>query len=79
MQISPTLLPISLKAFGGEADERAGLGSLLGIDTSNMKGMGVGKRATFDVDMQSDDGRINLNCGGGLNPNAQQTQALYGP
>lgn len=70
--------PYLLKAFGGEADERAGLGSLLGIDTSNMKGMGVGKHATFDVDMQSDDGRINLNCGGGINPNAQQAQALYG-
>ena len=43
-----------------------------------MKGLGVGKNATFDVTMTSDDGRINLNCGGGLNPNQQQAQALYG-
>jgi general secretion pathway protein K len=70
--------PYLIKAFGGPADERAGLGSLLGIDVSQMKGMGVGKNATFDVDMKSDDGRININCGGGINPNAQQAQALYG-
>ncbi|MGZ3408348.1 MAG: hypothetical protein ACXVAN_17985, partial [Polyangia bacterium] len=60
------------------ADERAGLGALLGIDATQMKGLGVGKGATFDVTMASDDGRINLNCGGGLNPNQQQSQALYG-
>jgi general secretion pathway protein K len=70
--------PYLMKAFGGESDERAGLGALLGIDVSQMKGLGVGKNATFDVTMTSDDGRINLNCGGGLNPNQQQAQALYG-
>lgn len=77
MQIAD-FAPYLMKAFGGEADERAGLGSLLGFDVSQMKGLGVGKGATFDVTMASDDGRINLNCGGGLNPNAQQAQALYG-
>src|SRR4029078_7549102 len=35
--------PYLMKAFGGASDERAGLGALLGIDTSAMKGMGVGK------------------------------------
>jgi general secretion pathway protein K len=70
--------PYLMKAFGGEMDERAGLGSLLGIDMTQMKGLGVGKNATFDVAMTSDDGRININCGGGLNPNQQQAQALYG-
>jgi len=70
--------PYLMKAFGGASDERAGLGALLGIDVSTMKGLGVGKNATFDVTMTSDDGRININCGGGLNPNQQQAQALYG-
>jgi type II secretory pathway component PulK len=70
--------PYLMKAFGGAADERAGLGSLLGIDTSQMKGLGVGKNATFDVVMTSDDGRLNLNCGGGLNdvPHQQQLYAI---
>lgn len=70
--------PYLMKAFGGESDERAGLGALLGIDVTQMKGLGVGKGATFDVTMGSDDGRINVNCGGGLNPNQQQAQSLYG-
>ena len=43
-----------------------------------MKGLGVGKNATFDVDMTVRRRPLNLNCGGGLNPNQQQAQALYG-
>jgi len=70
--------PYLMKAFGGAADEREGLGALLGIDTSAMKGLGVGKNASFDVEMTSDDGRLNLNCGGGINdvPHQQQTYAI---
>jgi general secretion pathway protein K len=70
--------PYLMKAFGGAADERAGLGALLGIDTSQMKGLGVGKNASFDVEMTSDDGRLNLNCGGGINdvPHQQQLYAI---
>jgi general secretion pathway protein K len=70
--------PYLMKAFGGADDERAGLGSLLGIDTSQMKGLGVGKNASFDVEMTSDDGRLNLNCGGGINdvPHQQQLYAI---
>jgi general secretion pathway protein K len=66
--------PYLMKAFGGADDERAGLGSLLGIDTSQMKGMGVGKNASFDVEMTSDDGRLNINCGGGINGAKMQPQ-----
>jgi general secretion pathway protein K len=75
LQISQ-FAPFLVKAFGGAADERAGLASLLGFDASQLKGLGAGKGATFDVTMASDDGRININCGGGLNPNQQQAQAL---
>lgn len=69
--------PYLVGAFGGDAEERAGLGSLLGIDARSLKGLGVGKGARFDVQMTSDDGRLNLNCGGGLNDAARQ-QGLYG-
>jgi len=69
--------PYLIRAFGGDSDERAGLGSLLGIDSNALKGMGAGKGATFDVQMTSDDGRLNINCGGGLNDVARQA-ALYG-
>jgi general secretion pathway protein K len=66
--------PYLIRAFGGESDERAGLGALLGIDVTSMKGMGVGKNSSFDLAMTSDDGRLNLNCGGGINDAAHQQQ-----
>jgi len=69
--------PYLIKAFGGDADERAGLGSMLGFNSSSMKGLGVGKGASFDLDMTAEDGKLNLNCGGGLNDQPRQ-QILYG-
>ncbi len=69
--------PYLIRAFGGDKDEREGLGSLLGIDASSLKGMGAGKGATFDLALTSDDGRLNLNCGAGLNDVPHQQQ-LYG-
>ncbi len=68
---------IIVRGFGGDADERAGLGSLLGINAESLKGLGAGKGATFDLLMTSDDGKLNLNCGGGLNDLPRQA-ALYG-
>jgi general secretion pathway protein K len=70
--------PYLIKAFGGEADERAGLGALLGIDVSGLKGLGAGKGATFDLTMNAEDGKLNVNCGGGLNdvPHQQQLYAV---
>ncbi len=58
--------PLLMKAFGG-GDGAAMLGDLLGIGTSSIKGLGVGKGAGFDVEMAPEDGKINLNCAGGLN------------
>jgi general secretion pathway protein K len=69
--------PYLVRAFGGDPDERAGLGAMLGLDANSLKGLGAGKGATFDVQMSSDDGRLNINCGGGLNDVARQA-ALYG-
>ena len=66
--------PYLVKAFGGSADEAAGIGALIGVDFSQLKGLGVGKSASFDVNMESDDGKLNLNCGGGLAETAKQAQ-----
>jgi general secretion pathway protein K len=71
------IAPMIVKAFGGAPDEIAGVSGMLGIDASQMKGLGAGKGATFDVTMTSDDGRLNLNCGGGFNDAPRQAQ-LYG-
>jgi hypothetical protein len=54
------LLPMfNMKEGGGM------LGSLLGVDASQIKGLGV-EGGTFDLKVGFEDGKINVNCAGGL-------------
>ena len=62
--------PYLLSAFGGADDERAAMGDFLGVDAKNMKGFGLGKGGSFDVQLGTEDGKINVNCGGGPPPQA---------
>src|SRR5260221_13950898 len=50
--------------FSGSKEEGAGLGSLIGIDTSGVKGLGL-KSGTFDAGITPEGGKINVNWGGG--------------
>jgi general secretion pathway protein K len=70
-------VPMIMKAFGGESDERAGLASMFSVDVNSLKGLGVGKNATFELEMVTEDGKLNLNCGAGLNDQPRQA-ILYG-
>jgi hypothetical protein len=60
--------PMLMQAFNDKAGAEM-LGSLLGVDTGGMKGLGV-ETGTFDIEMESLDGKLNLNCGGGVNTGA---------
>jgi general secretion pathway protein K len=55
--------------FSGSKDEVAGLGSLIGIDTTLIKGLGMSS-GHFDAEITSEDGKIDLNCGSGI-PNSE--------
>jgi general secretion pathway protein K len=62
--------------FSGSKEEVAGLGSLIGIDTSGVKGLGL-KSGTFDAEITAEDGKININCGGSFNPQAANQKMLF--
>ncbi|HEX4403969.1 MAG TPA: hypothetical protein VH560_04025 [Polyangia bacterium] len=63
--------------FSGSKEEVAGLGSLVGIDTNGVKGLGL-KSGTFDAEITPEDAKIDINCGGGnALSNKTQQATLY--
>ena len=62
--------------FSGSKDEVAGLGSLIGIDTSNVKGLGL-KSGTFDAQITAEDGKIDINCGSGSASDRSKQLIVY--
>lgn len=60
--------PMLVSAFNSREGAEA-LGSLFGVEGGGIKGLGVDV-GSFDLQMESLDGKLNLNCGGGANPGA---------
>jgi general secretion pathway protein K len=62
--------------FSGSKEEVAGLGSLIGIDTTNIKGLGL-KSGNFDAQITAEDGKIDINCGGGAASDRNKQLVVY--
>src|SRR3569623_3708556 len=51
--------------FSGSKDEANSLGSLIGLDLTNAKGLGM-TSGRFAAEITAAGGKIDLSCGGGL-------------
>lgn len=69
-------VPMLTGAFGGSKEEvKAFADAIGGIDTANIKGLGV-PEGTFDVRVTTDDGRINVNCANGSVQTQKQLELM---
>ena len=62
--------------FSGSKEEVASLGGLVGIDTANIKGLGL-KSGSFDAEITSEDGKIDIACGSGGAPIRDRQTVVY--
>jgi general secretion pathway protein K len=62
--------------FSGSKEEVASLGGLVGIDTANIKGLGL-KSGSFDAEITSEDGKIDIACGSGGAPIRDRQMVVY--
>jgi hypothetical protein len=68
--------PMLISAFNSKEGAEM-LGSFLGVESGGIKGLGVDV-GTFDLQLDSLDGKLNINCAGGTNagsPNAMRVAA----
>jgi general secretion pathway protein K len=62
--------------FSGSKEEVSSLGSLVGIDTAGIKGLGL-KSGSFDAEITSEDGKIDVACGSGVTPTRTRQVTVY--
>ena len=68
--------PMLLGFFGGNKSDVSLLGTMVGIDTSQAKGLSAvpGK---MEAEITNEDGKIDLNCGAGITPNRTRQITIF--
>lgn len=65
--------PLIIGGFGGSPEEVKAMSQMLGgTEGDAIKGLGV-SAGQFDLQIGTEDGKINMNCGGGVNVRSQET------
>jgi general secretion pathway protein K len=62
--------------FAGSKEEVSGLGSLIGLDTSKISGLGL-KSGNFDAQITAEDGKVDINCGSGISSDRAKQMVVY--
>jgi general secretion pathway protein K len=62
--------------FNGNKGDVAMLSGLVGIDTTQAKGL-TAVQGQMDAEITNEDGKININCGGGINPDRPKQIFLF--
>jgi len=68
--------PMLLGFFGGNKTDVALLGTMVGIDTSQAKGLAA-VPGTMEAEITNEDGKIDINCGGGMTPNRGRQVTIF--
>ena len=68
----PHYAPYLIGAFA-QKEEAEALGSLLGVDTTGAKGLGI-DAGRVDAEIAAEDGKLNVNCAGGVASEANKTR-----